>query len=410
MKVLWVKAGGLVPLDLGGRIRSYHILKEMARKHEVTLFTFYAEHPDDAHPQLEGLFTRVVCCPLRLPAPRSLSEGISYVRCLFSTHPYTIAKFCQPQVAQRVRQLLREQKYDVVVCDFVIAAPVIPWEELSCPTVLFTHNVEALIWKRHYQTARNPLWKIVCRREYHAMERAERFYLARADHVLTVSEVDRDFFARFIDPDKVTVIPTGVDVDYFRPDLRLEGEAQPDGSWANTLVFTGAMDWMPNEDAIQYLLKDTWPRVRRQFPKTVVWVVGRSPSPRLKALGDKDPGVRVTGRVDDVRPYVRDASVYVVPLRIGSGTRLKIFEAMAMGKAIVSTSIGAEGLPVIHGQNILLADTPEDFAEAIVNLLRDPAARTQMGQQARRMVEEKYSWGSAALRVDQILVRLFEKS
>src|SRR5712692_6358446 len=254
MKVLWVKAGGLVPLDLGGRIRSYHILKELARRHDVTLFTFYAEHSDDAHPQLKGLFTRVVCWPLRLPPRRSLAEAVSYLRCLFSPHNYTIAKFCQPEVARGLRQHLQAESYDVIVCDFVFAAGVIPWDS-RCPKVLFSHNVEALIWRRQCQTARNPFWKAVCWREYRAMERAERSYLARADHVLTVSEIDRDFFARFIDPDRITVIPTGVDVDYFRPDFRLEGEAQLNGSWANTLVFVGAMDWIPNEDAIQYFLK-----------------------------------------------------------------------------------------------------------------------------------------------------------
>ncbi len=409
MKILWVKAGGLVPLDLGGRIRSYNILKELAHKHEVTLFTFYAEQPDDPHPQLQRLFRRVVCWPLQLPTPRSFGEGIAYFRSMFSSRPYTIAKFCQPQVARGLRQHLETEKYDVVVCDFVVAAGVIPWEHLRCPKVLFTHNVEALIWRRHYQNSRNPLWKAICWREYRTMERAERWYLAQADHVLTVSEVDRNAFARIVAPEKISVIPTGVDVDYFRAEPDVD-----DGSHSNgrrmTLVFTGAMDWMPNEEGILYFVKEILPLIRRQVPEAVLWIVGRKPSRRLEALAADDSGVRITGRVDDVRPYVRNAAVYIVPLRIGSGTRLKIFEAMAMGKAIVSTSVGAEGLPVEHGRNIVLADKPDEFASAVVTLLKDPKARREMGQNAHRMVAEKYSWAAVAAHFDQILARLTETS
>lgn len=397
MKILWVKAGGLVPLDLGGRIRSYHILKELARRHEVTLFTFYAEQPDDPHPSLRDLFARVECHPLRLPAPRSLAEGARYVRHLFSSQPYTMTKFCQPQVARALRRVMSEQAHDAMVCDFIFAAGVVPWE-VSLPKVVFTHNVEALIWRRHFQVARNPLWKAVSWREYRAVARAERQYLERADHVLTVSEVDRDYFARFIDPSRITVVPTGVDVDYFCPGSVAE---RPD-----VLVFTGAMDWMPNEDGIVYFVEEILPQIRREVADVTLRVVGRRPSARLRALAQRDPRVQVTGWVEDVRPYVEDAAVYIVPLRIGGGTRLKIFEAMSMGKAVVSTPIGAEGLAVRHGENILLGESAEEFGRMVVTLLKDGLVRRAMGQAARRMVTENYSWARAAAQFDLVLAHL----
>jgi polysaccharide biosynthesis protein PslH len=394
MKILWVKAGGLVPVDTGGKIRSYHILRELARKHEVTFFTFYAAHPDDAHPQLERLFRRVVCYPLRLPAPKSFGEGVFYARHLFSSRPYSIAKYCQPQVARELHELVQTEAYDVIVCDFIFAAGIIPWET-RCPKVLFTHNVEAMIWKRHYQVARNPIWKAVCWREQLAIARAERLYLEQADHVVTVSDIDRDFFTRFIDASKMTVIPTGVDLEHFRPS---PGQGKP-----NLLVFTGSMDWLPNEDGVFYFIEEILPRIRRDIPETTVWIVGRRPSLRLETLAAKSQGVRVTGWVEDVRPYVHDASVYIVPLRVGSGTRLKIFEAMAMGKAVVSTSIGAEGLPVQDGKNIILADKPEEFARAVVTLLKDSVARGELGRAARQLVEREYSWACVAARFDAVL-------
>ncbi len=394
MRILWVKAGGVVPLDTGGKIRSYHLLRALARKHELTLFTFYAAHAGDAHAQLERDLARVVCWPLKLPPAKSLREAASYARSFASTEPYNITKYCRPEVARGLRHVVRTESPDVLVCDFVQAAGVVPWD-WGGAKVLFTHNVEAQIWRRHYQVARNPLWKLVCRREFWAMERAERRYLALADHVLTVSEADRAFFSRHLDPAKITAIPTGVDVEYFRP--------EPGGEQENRLVFTGSMDWMPNEDAVVYFTQQILPLLRRSVPDATLWVVGRRPTPRLEALAAGTNGLKLTGTVEDIRPYVREGAVYVVPLRVGSGTRIKIFEAMAMGKAVVSTSLGAEGLPVRHGTNILLADDPQDFAHQVERLLRDPAARGSLGEAGRQLVERDYSWGAVAGELESLL-------
>lgn len=394
MKILWVKAGGLIPPDTGGKIRSYQLLRRLAAKHGVTLFTFYAAHPHDAHDQLEREDIRVLRHPLQTPAPRSLAEVGLYARQLFSLQPYSITKYCRSEVALRLRQLLQEDKYDLILCDFLCAAGVIPWD-LACPKVLFTHNVEALIWQRHFRVARNPVWKAVCWREYKTMARAEHHYLGLADHILTVSDTDRDHFTQFIDSSRVTVIPTGVDVNYYGPTSE---PVEP-----NALVFTGAMDWMPNEDGMFHFLEKILPRIRRQIPEVTLWIVGRQPSRRLRELAARTPGVCVTGTVEDIRPYVHRAAVYVVPLLVGSGTRLKIFEAMAMGKAVVSTPLGAEGLPIRDGENVMLADEPESFANAVVRLLQSSELRNNLGRAAREFVEQKYSWVSVAAELEAVL-------
>jgi polysaccharide biosynthesis protein PslH len=346
---------------------------------------------------LKDLFERVECLPLKMPAPRSLAETWRYGRNLFSSAPYTMSKFCRPEVKKRLGQLLDAESYDVIICDFLFAAGVIPWQN-PCRKVLFTHNVEALIWKRHYEVARNPLWKLISWREYRAVERSERWYLNRADQVLAVSEVDRTHFARFMDPARISLIPTGVDAEYFQPALIPE---QP-----GLLVFTGAMDWMPNEDGILYFVNEVLPRIRAEFPTVALRLVGRSPSARIRALAEGNHGVQVTGRVEDIRPFVHEAEVYVVPLRIGGGTRLKIFEAMAMGKAVVSTTVGAEGLPVRDGQDILLADSAQELAGRVLTLLRNATMRRSLGQAARRLVAENYTWERAAARVDEVLARV----
>jgi sugar transferase (PEP-CTERM/EpsH1 system associated) len=397
VRILWVKAGGLVPPETGGRIRSYNILKRLARRHDVTIFTFYRNQPGDQHAELKQMVARLICMPMRLPASHTLSEALLYARNMLTSQPYAIAKYCRPEVAMRLRKLLGEQVFDVMVCDFVNAGGVIPWEA-PCTKILFTHNVEAMIWRRHFQNARNPFWKAAARREYRATDRVEQAYLRSADHVLAVSEVDRKFFSQFIEPSKITVIPTGVDIDFFEPaQSAMEG---------NILVFTGSMDWIPNDDAIFYFVKMIFPLIQMQIPDTELWIVGRSPSPRLRDLGDHVRGIRVTGRVDDIRPYVRDAAVCIVPLRIGGGTRLKIFEAMAMGKAVVSTTIGAEGLPVQHGKNILLADQPQDFADNVVSLLKNPLYRENLGRAARYLVEKEHSWDSVASEFENALAKV----
>jgi sugar transferase (PEP-CTERM/EpsH1 system associated) len=398
MKILWVKAGGLIPPDTGGKIRSYHILRELAKRHSVTFFTFYAEHPGDIHQQLTQFFERVVCIPLRIPIPRSRGEVFHFARHMFSPLPYSVAKHSQPKVVAALRNLLAAESYDVIVCDFVVAGGVIPWAS-SCPKILFTHNIEAQIWLRHFERAASPIWKGVTWSEYRKMLRYEHFCLQNAQHVLAVSENDKDAFARSIDRNRITVIPTGVDTEYFRP-------VGGDDGQPHELVFTGAMDWLPNVDAILYFARDILPLIRRQIPDVTITVAGRLPSPRLLALAHADKHIRVTGSVDDIRPYIAKASVYVVPLRIGGGTRLKIFEAMAMGKATVSTTIGAEGLPVTDGKEILIADSPESFAHAVVSLLCQPEQRRQLGLSARRLVEQKYSWSIVSNLFDVVLRRV----
>ncbi len=232
------------------------------------------------------------------------------------------------------------------------------------------------------------MWKLLSWREWQTMSNAERKYLRTADHVLAVSQTDRDFFCGTVAADKLTVIPTGVDIEYFQP----FGDEEE-----NTLVFTGSMDWLPNEDGIFYFVQEVLPKIVQEISTVKLQVVGRKPSPRLQTLATEHPNqVHLTGWVDDIRPYLGRSAVCIVPLRIGSGTRLKIFEAMAMGKAVVSTTIGAEGLPVRHGAELLLADSPEEFAQSVMMLLRDAAARRNLGYAARELVQSKYSWASVA--------------
>jgi glycosyltransferase involved in cell wall biosynthesis len=393
MKILWVKAGGLVPLDSGGKIRSFHIASELAKLHEVSLFIFCGEDTSDDQRTLASAFAKVIVHPLKIRAGRGLGEAASYLTNFFSRLPYSIAKYCRPDVAEHLRDTIRDGSYDVILCDFLTPAAALRFN-FGVPVVIFTHNVEAMIWKRHLDVGRNPLWRFVFRREYEKMRDAELKYLRASNHVLTVSDTDAAVFAKDIDRKKITPIPTGVDIDYFHP---MSGEEE------DQIVFTGSMDWMPNVDGIGYFVENILPLIRKRRPQTTLWVVGRNANREILALTKGDSGIRVTGRVDDIRPYIARGAVYVVPLRVGSGTRLKIFEAMAMGRAVVSTTIGAEGLPVTHSNDIVLADEPASFADAVCRLMESPDERTRIGNAARKLVAENYSWGSVARQVETVL-------
>jgi len=240
-----------------------------------------------------------------------------------------------------------------------------------------------VIWQRMRDVERRGWRRALLALESRKMRRYEARACERARLTIAVSDADCRLLAAAAPRARVQAVPTGVDIDYFAPD----GIAEIPGR----LVFTGSMDWYPNEDGIAHFIEDVLPRVRRQIPAASLTVVGRNPSARLRAAAAV-ADVEITGLVDDVRPHMADAAVYVVPLRIGGGTRLKIFEALSMAKAVVSTTVGAEGLPLTPGRHFLRADEPAEFAAAVTSLLRDAARRRALGAEGRRLVEARYSW------------------
>jgi sugar transferase (PEP-CTERM/EpsH1 system associated) len=383
MRILWVKVDGLWPLNSGGRLRSFHTIEELSRRHRVTLVT--AHGPQDDHAGLAAQLPaceRVISLPYAAPKHGSVRFARALVRSWLSWLPVHIRKWRIPAVREEVARLLAAQRFDLCVADFLISAPNVPLDG-PVPTVLFSHNVEHMIWKRLSQVASRPWRRALLELEWRKMRRYEAHACTQPALTIAVSEADRAVLAAYAPRARVCAIPTGVDTAYFTPN----GTEERPG----TLAFTGAMDWFPNEDGIVHFVQTVLPRIRDAAPDATLTVVGRNPGPRVRELAAV-PGVRITGTVDDVRPHVAGAAVYVVPLRVGGGTRLKIFEALAMGKAVVSTTIGVEGLPLTPEAHFVQADDPAQFATAVVALLRDPARRRALGGAGRRLVEQRYSW------------------
>jgi polysaccharide biosynthesis protein PslH len=391
MKILWLNSGLLLPLDKGGKLRTWHLMRHLARRHDITFVSF--SEPDEIPENRVGMrevASQLVTIPRSDPAKGTAAFYLDAGRYVVDSVPYAVAKYRSPEYTDAVERLLRDTAFDAMVCDFLPPVVNLP-ERLPCPAILFTHNVEAEIWRRHADTAGNPVSRFLLGQQWHRMLRFERAALSRFDLVLAVSDADRHTFARLY-PGALKrpahVVQTGVDTAFFAP---MPAEAVRRAH----LVFTGSMDWLPNEDGMLYFVRDILPRIRQLEPETTLSIIGRAPTPAVQRLAEQS-GIEVTGRVDDVRPHIANGSVYVVPLRIGGGTRLKIFEAMAMGKAVVSTTVGAEGLPVTHGRDVLIADEPARFAQAVVHMIRDADDRRRIEHAARQLVVAKYDWSAVA--------------
>lgn len=394
MRILWVKAGKLLPVDTGGKIRSYNLLKQLGARHELVLLSYYGGQADPAYD---------AAIRQHLPGAETIPTGVPeasafhYARHLLSSAPYAVAKFTSPHVGRLVDRWLAEGRFDVAVCDFLSASRNFP-KHPRTPCVLFQHNVESILWRRQAAHEPNPIKRIAFAIEAMKMDRYERATVRRFPHVIAVSARDRDAMLSMTDGGRLSVAPTGVDVAQYRVAAGVAAR-EP------IVMFLGSMDWEANVDAVEFFSREIWPSVRAAVPSARFRIVGRNPHARVTKLASDS--VDVTGTVASVVDHLKQAAVVVVPLRVGGGTRLKIFEAMAAGRAVVSTSIGAEGLDVTSGRDLLLADEPARFADAVVTLLRDRPKRQAMGAAAAECAA-RYDWPAIAVCFEEILRRAMD--
>jgi polysaccharide biosynthesis protein PslH len=395
VKILWVKPGKLLPLDTGGKLRTYNILRHLNAAHDVAYLTYYEGARDQKYEEeiSQHLPGAVPVCSVG-HAARGLARYFDYARNLPSRVPYSVRRYSFPEVQRILAEWISGSSFDVVVCDFLCSTINFP-ESLETPTVLFQHNVETVLWERRARFEVRCLDRLVARIESLKVAAYESARVRRFHHVLAVSERDRRAMGWMVDPAHISVVPTGVDLSQYQYDPECQAAAP-------LVMFTGSMDWAPNVDGVEYFCKEIWPRVLAAFPEARFRIVGRDPHARVRSLACES--VEVTGTVPSIVDHLRQAAVMVVPLRIGGGTRIKIYEGMAMGKATVSTSVGAEGLDVHHERDILLADEPERFAEYVVLLLRDRKMRREYEASAAATARQ-YDWSVIAGRFVDVLAR-----
>lgn len=398
MRILWIKANKILPAQSGGAIRSYQILRRLASLHELVFFSYYE---GDRDPEYEDELTRqfpgAVCLCTRERGYAGLRRGVDYLVHLRAQAPYAVSRFDSVRVQEKLNTWFEARLFDVAVCDFLDATVNLP-SRLSIPTVLFQHNVESEIWRRHAVTERNPAKRSLYRLEFKKMLHYEQSAVRKFHHIIAVSEHDRRLMCEWTDSTRISVVATGVDLQQYRP-------GPPSVAVEPLVLFVGAMDWEPNVDAVEYFCSDIWPSIQAKVPAARFRIVGRNPVRRVQRLASDS--VEVTGPVPSVVDHLRESAVVVVPLRVGGGTRLKIYEAMATGKAVVSTSVGAEGLEVHPGEDIVFADDPLAFAGAVTMLLQDAKLRRRY-ESAAAVHAAQYDWAAIGDQFARVLETVVE--
>jgi len=382
------------PPDSGQTIRSFHVLRLLARVFDVTALCFYRRTPlsfgrPEGRTMEQDLAQRLAALAQladveAFPIPQEYSVwrlAWDHLGSIGLNKVYTTFALDSAPFRKRLVRLMQTRRFDLVHMDSITLSRYLPLLR-DLPVICVHHNVESVLLRRRARAERSPWRSAYLLHQAHLMEREERRWCGRCHLNVLVSEADRMELQRIAPEANCTVVPNGVDVEAFRPSAgREEG-----------IVFVGGLNWFPNRDALQYFCDAILPTVRAAGEPTPVRWLGGGGSDEVRRHYRDRYAVELTGYVPDVRPYVREAACYVVPLRVGGGTRLKILDAWAMGKAVVSTSVGCEGLAAEDGRNILIRDDPEGFAHAVRAVLQDRGLRRRLGIEGRRTVERHYSW------------------
>lgn len=389
MRILVVSPQLPLPLDDGGRKATFYPIKYLVgmghRIHLACLST-------GASPMMLDEMQRYCTVDVVLHDKRPKLSGA--LRMLLSETPYLLSRFHNAALAEKIHQRLQES-FDIVILEGLHCAyyGVEIKSYTRLPVLLRLHNVESSILERFIVQQKNPFFRLYAQRELKKLLRYEQQVYPLFERVLAISKDDKDTVVRQSHLPTIEVVPAGVDMDYFAPQERRE---EPD-----SVLWMGSLHWPPNRDSFWWFVKTILPKVIARGVHIKVYVVGANPPQEIKEF--RHPNVVLLGHVEDVRHIVARAAVCVVPLRIGGGIRIKMLEFFSMAKAVVSTRIGCEGLDVSGGRELMVADDPSAFAQAIAELLLDPRKRAQLGENARSFVKRNYSWEYITERYDGIL-------
>ncbi len=392
MRILFLEHLLPAPLDSGAKLRSYCTMKALASRHELMMLSFVRTRDElQRAADIREVSDRLQLVPIRRSRVRNASDALASLACGRS---FIVSRDFRPEMKRSLGQAVKEFQPDVIHIDHLQMAQFVDFDG-PYRTVLDQHNVESTIVRRMSETAQSPLARAYARIEWPKLQRFELDACGKCDLVLTVSD-KAELQRQRPSLTNIESVPIGIDTDFFHVVER--------NTESKDILFLGTMYWPPNIECVRYFHREILPIVRRSVPDCTFTIAGQRPDRSVMALAS-DPGVRVTGYVDDVREIARECGVFIVPLQAGSGVRVKILNAMAMGLPVVSTSVGAEGIEAVPDEHILIADGPEAFAKSVVSVLTDPALASRIGQNARILACEKYSWTTAGNRV----LRLYDE-
>jgi polysaccharide biosynthesis protein PslH len=372
------------------------MLRHLHRWHEIHYVAILSPEQTEGSTRAHEYSSKAYPFSYRIPQNPSPAFLLQLAAGIFSPVPLAVSRFHPPGMAAFLEKLMARERFDRAVVDHL--APTAYFPDLP-HAVFFQHNVETVIWRRHVEHASDPLRRRYFQLQAQRMFEFERRVSLAAGHIVAVSAADACQMCELFGVTRVSAIPTGVNLNYFQPP-----NPRPTAPVEADLVFVGSMDWLPNVDGVLYFVREILPLIRRHRPGCSLAIVGRTPPPSITELAERDPHIYVTGTVPDIRPYLWNSTVSIVPLRIGGGTRLKIYEAMAARIPVVSTTIGAEGLTIHPPDDIRIADTPQEYADRCLELLSSSEEREQVATAAWEVVNANFSWERVSRCFEEILL------
>lgn len=403
MKILLVTQLLPYPPKGGSPQRVYNLLKECAKTNDIDMLAFYRKSHQRSPAEIDEAITSLkqFCKKIEIfKIPADQNKILWYLLLffnLFSTIPYSVWLYKSRKMKEAIRLYIENSSYDIVEFGEIGLAG---YAGMASETtrILVHQNVESGLLYRRMKYSKNWLAKLYLFLQSVKLRNYERSAGSIFDFHIAVSEADKKTLLEILPAARIAVIPNGVDTDYFK--------ATDDKMEPNSLIYVGGMTWFPNYDAMLYFIKEILPLIRSEIPDIHLHCIGRQIDNRFHNMAAGNSALEIHGFVDDIRPLITKSAVFIVPLRIGGGTRLKIVDAMSMGKAIVSTSVGCEGLRIEDGKDIMIANSPRDFTDKVIEILRNPPLQENLMKHARHTAREIYSWQIIA----PMLIKAYEEA
>lgn len=395
MKILMLTPYLPYPLLSGGQIRTYNLLKKLAEKYEVTLFALIKEESERQYiPELEKYCAKVRVFK-RSQKPFTLRNIINTA---FSSFPFLVIRNHVPETIQAVEEELKAEQYDIIHAETFYMMPNIP--KTKIPIILVEQTIEYLGYESYADKVKFWPFRQILKIDIAKIRRWEEYYWRSCTKLITMSQEDKDLINETLQsPNKIEVVSNGVDVKWF---AQKERQLPKD----LTILSVGTFNWLPNVEAVKFLVEKIWPIVKKKLPTSKLWIVGNAPTPEIFEYQKKDTSITITGGIPDIRDAFTGAHVLVAPVFSGKGTRYKILEAMASGTPIVATQIAVEGLGVEHGIEVLIGNTAKELANQTVKLLQQPELQKKLAKNGKEFVQTQYDWEFIAKKLDRIYLTM----
>lgn len=391
MKILMLTPYLPFPLHSGGQIRSYNLLKNLSKKHQVTLFSFIRSSTEKKY--IKEL--KKHCHKVKVFKRRKAWDPRNIILSALTPYPFLVSIYLSSSVKKAVAKELNSQTYDLIHAETFYVMPNLP-NSVSLPTLLVEQTIEYLVYQRFIENSKLFFLKPLLYFDVFKIKFWEKHYWQKATRLVAMSVSDKNMMSKSVKHKKVDVVANGVDVEHFN-------KVKPQKPTIPTILFVGNFKWLPNKDAAKFLVTKIWPKIKEKLPQAKLWIVGRNPTPDIINLSQRG-SINITGDIDDIRTAFSRSHLMLAPIRNGRGTKYKVLEAMASRVPVVTTRLGIEGIKA--KDSVIVAESADNLASNTIKVLTNPKFAESMAKEAQAIVYQSYNWQSISRKLDQIYKQL----